>query len=221
MEYTLTKLLAVNAVSLTLVGGFLFAARRFGFGRKIEVAVGFLGLLGWLYMQYWFWNRPDFDPSNHYPLHVCDFTSGLAVLSMLWPARWLRALIYFFAPSAILAFVTPTGTADLNDFAFWLFWGGHIAIVGMFAYEIFIRGFRPTKRDYLFAAGFAAVYFVTMFFLDWQLGWNYAYVGKEGPPFPMGGWPWHAPLMFLLANVLLLLLWLGGRRRPGAGNQSL
>lgn len=213
MEYTLAKLLTVNAVSAALITGFLIAAKRLKFGRRIEIAVGAFGLLGWLYMQWWFWNRPDFDPSNHYPLHVCDFSSGLVVLAMIWPARALRSLIYFLAPSALLAFILPTGTADLGDLAFWLFWAGHIAIIGMFPYEVWVRGFRPAKRDYLFAVGFATIYFIIMFVLGWQMEWNYAYVGKKGPPFHMGGWPWHAPIMFALVNVAFYLLYIAGRQK--------
>lgn len=216
MNYSPEKLIMVNLASGALVGTFLYLAKRLGVDRRLEIGLGAIGLVGWVYMQWWYWTRTDFDPANHYPLHVCDFTSGLAVLSMLWPARWLRTLIYFLAPSAILAFLTPTGTADLGDLAFWLFWGGHIAIIGMFAYEVLIRGFRPKRRDYLFAVGFATVYFVAMFLLDWRQGWNYAYVGEEGPPFPLGGWPWHAPVMFALANIFFYILWLLGRDRSNA-----
>lgn len=216
MEYTLPKLLAVNVISFMLITAFVVAAKRLRFGRRTEVAMGLLGLVSWLCMQWWSWHRPDFDPTNHYPLHVCDVSSGLAVLAMLWPARGLRSLVYFVAPSAILAFIIPTGTADPGDVAFWVFWGSHIMILGMFAYEVWFRGFRPTKRDLRFAAGIACIYFVCIFLLDWQLGWNYAYVGKEGPPFPMGGWPWHAVVMYALANLTIWLLWVVGRERRSA-----
>lgn len=212
MEYTLSKLLAVNGLSLVLVVGFLFAARTLNWGRRTEIALGVLAVAGWCYMQYWYLTRPDFKPTDDYPLHVCDFSAAFAAFSLLFSWRWLRTLLYFTAPFAVMAFITPTTEAYPNETAFWLFWIGHACILGLMAYMVWIRSYRPTTRDYRLAVVVGSAYVLAMFGCDWAFDWNYAYVGKTGPPFFLGGWPWHGLVIYAIMNLVFTLLWLAGRR---------
>ena len=212
MEYTLTKLLAVNAVSFALVAAFLVAARQLKWGRRTEIALGIIAVAGWCYMQYWYVTRPDFKPTDDYPLHVCDFSAAFAALSLLLAWRPMKTLLYFTAPFAVMAFITPTTEAYPNETAFWLFWIGHACILGLMAYIVWIRGYRPARRDFQFAILVGTIYFLAMFGCNWAFDFNYAYVGKKGPPFPLGGWPWHGLVIYIIMLLVFLFLWKVGSR---------
>lgn len=217
MAYSLGQLALVNAVSAGIIGASLWAVHRFGRSRNAEWRLGVFGLVAWAILQVWYWTRPDFDPAKHHPLHACDISSlvtGFALL--LPPGHWqrrARTLVYFLAPFGFLAFVIPTGPVpELANPEFWMFWGYHIWIVLGFGIVVWIADYRPSRPDYLFVVGFAMVYFAVMWALGWRLGWNYGYLGPEGPPFFLGGWPWHAPVMLVIANIALFGLWRLGDR---------
>jgi hypothetical integral membrane protein (TIGR02206 family) len=111
--------------------------------------------------------------------------------------------------------ITPSLTEGPAIYPFWFFWSTHGIIIGVALYEIFARGYRPTRRDYGIACAAAALYVAIVLPLDLAYDWNYGFVGRGKPEVrsivdTLGPWPGRLAIIFALvagAMALLLLPW--------------
>lgn len=218
MHATVVALFALAAALLILVGRRLDPESR----GRMERALGWFALGLWLVSNGWWILPPRFDVSRSLPLHLCDLTSLLAGLVLLWPRRSLRALLYFWGFSMSLqAIVTPEIAFGPESMWFWIFWLSHSAIIGIASYDIVVRGFRPTWSDYRTAVVAGVAYLVVVFTIDALTGFNYGFVGNARPGQAsvvdfLGPWPRRVLFMAALAigaMTLLMLPW-HCRRRP-------
>lgn len=215
--YTMTHLCVVLAFAL--LATVMIAMRRSdGVAtvpprrRIMDKSLGWIGLGAALFVQATTLWPSRFDYRTALPLHVCDIVMFVAPAALIWRWRRFRAIAYFWGLGvSSLSFVWPDLRFGPGDFQFWVFWAGHVTIVGTALYDITARGFRPNWRDWRFAAWAGLVYVAVMFPLDALLHLNYGYVGRtyvgqESPLDLLGPWPWRVPLMVLMANVVMLLL---------------
>lgn len=195
--------------------------------RIMDKSLGWLGLAAALFVQATTLWPTRFDYRTALPLHICDIVMFVAPAALVWRWRRLRAIAYFWGLGlSSLSFVWPDLRFGPGDFQFWVFWAGHVTIVGTALYDITARGFRPNWHDWRFAVWSGLVYVAVMFPLDALLHVNYGYVGRtyqgQQSPFDLlGPWPWRVPMMFMMANVVMLLLfvpWLIARK--AAANRS-
>lgn len=115
-----------------------------------------------------------------------------------------------------LAFITPdlsTGPAGLG---FWLFFGGHLVIVGFAIYDLVARAYRPNWRDFFRAVTLGLAYIALIVPINLLLDANYAYVGRRLPhrPTPIDyfpRWPWRIFVMIALGIAGMALLTLPWR----------
>ena len=142
------------------------------------------------------------------PLHICDIT-GLVAPIAIWTRNPLsRAMLFFWGIGlSTQAFITPTlyiGPAFLN---FWLYTICHTLIVITAIYDLVVRGYRPTWRDWQLSAIVSAVYVLLVLPVNMRLGVNYGYLGKSDFAQPtavlaLGTWPARVPR-------LVVLVWIG------------
>ena len=189
---------ALGAIAaLTLLA--ILRARRGGArtpaASPTERAIGLAYVAAWIGTYGWFLFSPLHDPLKTYPLQMCHLTALAAGLLLVTGWRPLRAIVYFWGIALCTqALVTPSLTEGPAIYPFWFFWTSHGLIVGVAAYDVCARGFRPALRDYGTACAAGALYVAAVLPLDLWLGANYGFVGPSRPEVPtivdfLGPWP--------------------------------
>jgi hypothetical integral membrane protein (TIGR02206 family) len=183
--------------------------------KERELAAAWAGFI--ICVNVWslfYWLQPEhFDIRNSFPLHLCDM--GMLLAPLLFLTRWrpIRALMYFWGIGlSTQAFITPTLLNGIGHPRYWLFWLGHLAIVGSAIYDIVVRRFRPTIRDLLTALGITLAWYIAVGFLNVHLRSNYGYNGPVAPERPtiidsLGPWPARAVILGLIAVAWFGVLW--------------
>ena len=170
-----------------------------------------------------YWHPARFDAATSLPLHLCDLTVLIAAAALATDVRALRALLYFWALAlSTQAFVTPIVRVGCAHADYWFFWIYHAQLVGAAVYEVAVRGFRPTRRDFVTASLGLVAYGALVLPLDLAFGWNYGFLGPGELPETaldvLPPWPWRLLVFFAAAELAMALLWLVAalfaRKRP-------
>lgn len=194
--------------------------------RRLDKTLGVSIVALWIVSSGWWMLPARFDASTTLPLHVCDLTSLLAGLVLLFPRRRLRALLYFWGIGMSLqAIVTPDISFGPGSAWFWIFWMSHAAIIAIAVYDFAVRGFRPQWSDFRFAVVAGLAYLAVVLAINIAFGFNYGFVGDARPGEVsvvdfLGPWPLRVVWMAALVTgfmALLMLPWHFSRtprRRP-------
>ena len=181
---------------------------------RAERAVG-LAMLGvWLTAQVYWFLPGNFRIDEALPIHMCDLTGLIAPLLLLTGRRALRALLYFWGIGlSIHGLLTPVLQDGPGHIRFWLFFLTHAAIIGTAIYDLVARGYRPDRRDWVFATWTCAIWLGVVLAVDLSLGVNYGYVGNVTPERPtvidqLGPWPLRVYKMIVAVIVLFTAMWL-------------
>lgn len=209
---------ALHAGILLLFAGatawLIFAGRRLAppARSRLDRNLGLVMIALWVVSNGWWLLPPRFDAARALPLHVCDITSLLAGIVLLYPRRSLRALLYFWGIGMSLqAIVTPEIAFEPDTMWFWIFWMSHAGIIAIAIYDIVARGFRPTWADFRLSVLAGLVYLAVVLAINIALGFNYGYVGNARPGEAsiidfLGPWPQRVVLMVALVIGLMALL---------------
>lgn len=161
-----------------------------------------------------YWLQPaHYDITRSLPLHMCDIAGLLAPLLFLTHWRPIRAIMYFWGIGlSTQAFITPTLLEGIGEQRYWLFWLNHLAIVGSAVYDLIVRRFRPTARDYITTTIITLAWFAAVGLLNTKLGSNYGYNGNVKMDRPtiidkLGPWPERAFLLAVIGIALFGVLW--------------
>jgi hypothetical integral membrane protein (TIGR02206 family) len=196
------------AIALVILGRSSRDARS---DRALDRGLAITCFVVWIIINGWWLVPRNFDLSYSLPLHVCDITCLVAPLVLIWPARWLRAILYFWGIGLSLqGFIQP----DLRDgparLGFWFFWANHFVVVGIAVYDL-ARGYRPGWRDLGIAVGATLVYLAIILPIDILWSLNYGYVGPAKPSQPtlidhLGPWPWRVFALVGLAWAVMAVM---------------
>ena len=175
---------------------------------------GFIICYNCWYLFYWF-SPEHFDVRQSLPCQMCDIAALLAPLLFLTRWRTVRTLMYFWGLGlSTQAFISPILKQGIGVDRYWLFWIGHLAIVGSAVYDLVVRRYRPTFRDFLSVVAITLVWYGSMGALNMALGGgaNYGYNGDTTPDRPtiidhLGPWPYRAILLVPIVIVLFAAMW--------------
>lgn len=183
-----------------------------------------------LYLAWWLLPR-NFDLQRSLPLHICDVLSFVAPLALLFQRRSLTTIIVFWGLGfCTQAFVKPLmgpGPFHPEKWAqFWGFWLTHASVVFTATYQIWVRGYRPTWKDFWFASWVAYLYVGSAFVLDAWFDLNYVYVGRgtrSGETFAdaLGPWPLRVLWIALVGQAILTIVMLLRLLPASQGRSSL
>lgn len=197
--------------------------------REIRFARG----LGWLIVAWqvfatvWRVLPGQWDLNESLPFHLCRWTGWIAAVCLIgghlerW--RWSRALMFFWGLGlSAQGFVTPMWNDGAATVAFWLYWVGHLQIVGVAVYDLAVRGFMPGWRDLRFAVVAGVGFLAVVLGVNRALGTNYSYLGAgeyEGASVVdlLGGYPERVYAMGVGAVVLFVLLFGAARGLRSVG----
>ena len=171
----------------------------------------------------------QWDLNESLPFHLCRWTGWIAAVCLIaghrpgW--RWSRSLMFFWGLGlSVHGFVTPMWNDGAATVAFWLYWMGHLQIVGVAVYDLAVRGFAPGVKDLAFALGAGVVYVLVVVVVNVSLGTNYSYLGSgvyEGTSVVdlLGRYPERMYKMIGGAMVLFVLMY-GAARVLGVGRSG-
>lgn len=177
----------------------------------VERGLGVAYLAAWLTTYAWLLQAPHHDPARTYPLHLCHLTALAATVLLITGWFWLRPIVYFWGITLCTqALITPALNEGPALYPFWFFWVTHGLIIGVAAYDVGARDYRPSWRDLRFALGAAAGYVALILPLDLVFGWNYGFVGPSRPEVRtivdlLGPWPWRLGPMFAIVAAAMFI----------------
>jgi hypothetical integral membrane protein (TIGR02206 family) len=188
---------------------------------NFERALALANLAVWL-AAHGYWQMPGrFDPVTTLPLQMCHITSLIASAVLLTGNSTLRAILYFWTFALCTqAMITPSLVEPPTSLVFWAFWFLHGFVMLAAVYDLAVRGFRPTWRDYGIACAASAIYVAVVLPADLMLGANYGFLGKATALHPsivdlLGPWPQRLLIIVPLAALAMLVVmlpWVIARR---------
>jgi hypothetical integral membrane protein (TIGR02206 family) len=225
--FTLTHAIVLAAIA-ALIWLLVSYARRVHPNTRLHLERGLatINALLWLVVQGWWMLPPRFDPATSLPLHMCHLVSLLASAALLVPARWLRTLLYFWGIGLCSqALITPSLREPPSSVWFWAFWIEHGLLIAIAVYDLVVREYRPTWRDYGFACAAAVAYLAVVLPLDIALQTDYGFVGVPKPENPsvldlLGPWPERLGSIVMLVAAAMAALMLPWRMTKAASQRS-
>lgn len=212
-------LLAV-VVLLALLGAFVGLGRLSrGTPREAMVRGTLAGMAIMLQLMYVAIGlQPDrYNPLTSWPLQLCDLGAFLVPVALLIPGWRVGQTIVFFWGFALTtqAFLTPTVSQGPDDVRYWFYFLQHGLILIAAAYSAAVLGYRPKLRDLGILAAIDIGLLAGIVPLNEIMGVNYFWVGSvatEGGETGtlldvLGPWPARIGVMYLLAHLIMLVIW--------------
>ena len=212
--FTLTHALALATIA-ALIWLLVATAQRVDTGRRmrLERTLASANILFWIAAHGWWMLPPRFDPATSLPLHMCHVAQLLASVMLLAPRPWLRAIVYFWGIGLCTqALLTPSLREAPTSLWFWAFWLEHGMLQAIAVYDLVVRRYRPTWRDYASACAAAVVYLAVVLPIDIALQTDYGFVGEPKPENPsildlLGPWPQRLiAIVALVAAAMAVLM---------------
>jgi hypothetical integral membrane protein (TIGR02206 family) len=182
------------------------AERRFRTAWIVSIILFQLAAFVW-----WFWPT-RFVAAEDLPLHLCRIVVWIAAVALATSRPLPRALLYFWGLGLCFqGFVTPLRLDGLQHPYFWIFWVGHLQIVGSAVYDVVVLGYRPTMRDFGLTFIASLAFMATVIPLNVAFGWDYAYLG-QGPYRTrnvidmLPAWPWRPFWLFVIGQLMMFIL---------------
>ncbi|RMH28549.1 MAG: TIGR02206 family membrane protein [Planctomycetota bacterium] len=199
--------------------------------RAFGEATGWAIVLWQVFATVWRVLPGQWDLNESLPMHLCRWNGWIVAICLIaghrngW--RWSRALTFFWGLGlSVQGIVTPMWTDGAATVEFWLYWVGHLQIVGVAVYDLVVRGYQPKRWDLRFAMAAGVGYVLLTALLNRWLGTNYSYLGswdyeRASIVDKLGDYPGRVFVMTFGALVLFIgMFWasrgvraLAGRRR--------
>ena len=129
------------------------------------------------------------------PLHLCNLTLIITLLAMIFQAKFLFQVVYFWAPGAIFALLTPEITYKFPNLWSISFFITHFYLIFAVFYEMIYFKFKPTKNGLIGSFIFLNIIAFIVYFINIKLGTNYLYINHlpdfKSPLNHFGPWPYY------------------------------
>ncbi len=150
---------------------------------RFAVAVGW-SIVGWqAFATAWRLLPGQWDLNESLPMHLCRWNGWIVALCLInghkggW--RWARSLAFFWGLGlSVQGMITPMWTFGAASVEFWLYWVGHLQIVGVAVYDLVVRRYTPAWPDLRLSMLAGVLYALFTGTLNKLLGTNYSYLGE-------------------------------------------
>ena len=143
------------------------------------------------------------------PLHMCNLTLIIAILTMLTKSQKLFQLTYFWCLGALFAVITPDIKYSFPHPLTLSFYITHFYLLFAAIYGILFFNFKPTFKGWVNAFITLNIFAFIIFFINKKLGTNYLYVNRipnfSSPLDYFGQWPYY----IIVVEVIYLILTYG------------
>lgn len=143
------------------------------------------------------------------PLHMCNLTLIIAILTMLTKSQKLFQLTYYWCLGALFAVITPDIKYSFPHPLTLSFYITHFYLLFAAIYGILFFNFKPTFKGWVNAFITLNIFAFIIFFINKNLGTNYLYVNRipnfSSPLDYFGQWPYY----IIVVEVIYLILTYG------------
>lgn len=143
------------------------------------------------------------------PLHMCNLTLIIAILTMLTKSQKLFQLTYFWCLGALFAVITPDIKYSFPHPLTLSFYITHFYLLFAAIYGILFFNFKPTFKGWVNAFITLNIFAFVIFFINKKLGTNYLYVNSipnfSSPLDYFGQWPYY----IIVVEIIYLILTYG------------
>lgn len=143
------------------------------------------------------------------PLHMCNLTLIIAILTMLTKSQKLFQLTYYWCLGALFAVITPDIKYSFPHPLTLSFYITHFYLLFAAIYGILFFNFKPTFKGWVNAFITLNIFAFIIFFVNKKLGTNYLYVNRipdfSSPLDYFGQWPYY----IIVVEVIYLILTYG------------
>lgn len=143
------------------------------------------------------------------PLHMCNLTLIIAILTMLTKSQKLFQLTYFWCLGALFAVITPDIKYSFPHPLTLSFYITHFYLLFAAIYGILFFNFKPTFKGWINAFITLNIFAFIIFFINKKLGTNYLYVNRipnfSSPLDYFGQWPYY----IIVVEIIYLILTYG------------
>lgn len=143
------------------------------------------------------------------PLHMCNLTLIIAILTMLTKSQKLFQLTYFWCLGALFAVITPDIKYSFPHPLTLSFYITHFYLLFAAIYGILFFNFKPTFKGWVNAFITLNIFAFIIFFINKKLGTNYLYINKipdfSSPLDYFGQWPYY----IIVVEIIYLILTYG------------
>lgn len=205
-----------------LLGLFLigYAIRNLDENGQTQLASGMARILAatvilWTIIE---WRLGAFDYREDLPLYLCN----VMALAMPWFTRtrsyfWYEVFLFWILAGTLNALITPDLQNGFPHYNYIKYWTVHAGLVIMMFYATYVYGYWPTWKSIFKSFVVLQIYFISMLFVNYILGANYAYLNQKPEVASIldyfGEWPWYViqgqavvlPFFFVIFLFLILL----------------
>lgn len=143
------------------------------------------------------------------PLHMCNLTLIIAILTMLTKSQKLFQLTYFWCLGALFAVITPDIKYSFPHPLTLSFYITHFYLLFAAIYGILFFNFKPTFKGWINSFITLNIFAFIIFFINKKLGTNYLYVNRipnfSSPLDYFGQWPYY----IIVVEIIYLILTYG------------
>lgn len=143
------------------------------------------------------------------PLHMCNLTLIIAILTMLTKSQKLFQLTYFWCLGALFAVITPDIKYSFPHPLTLSFYITHFYLLFAAIYGILFFNFKPTFKGWVNSFITLNIFAFIIFFINKKLGTNYLYINKipdfSSPLDYFGQWPYY----IIVVEIIYLILTYG------------
>ena len=143
------------------------------------------------------------------PLHMCNLTLIIAILTMLTKSQKLFQLTYYWCLGALFAVITPDIKYSFPHPLTLSFYITHFYLLFAAIYGILFFNFKPTFKGWVNAFITLNIFAFIIFFINKKLGTNYLYINKipdfSSPLDYFGQWPYY----IIVVEIIYLILTYG------------
>lgn len=143
------------------------------------------------------------------PLHMCNLTLIITILTMLTKSQKLFQLTYFWCLGALFAVITPDIKYSFPHPLTLSFYITHFYLLFAAIYGILFFNFKPTFKGWINSFITLNIFAFIIFFINKKLGTNYLYVNRipnfSSPLDYFGQWPYY----IIVVEIIYLILTYG------------
>lgn len=151
------------------------------------------------------------------PIHLCNLTLVLCLITFNSPSNQIFQLIYFWSPGALAAILFPEIRYSFPNFVEISFFAIHFFILFVIVYQMIFLRFRPTFRGFFNSFIFVNIFAAAVYKINDILGTNYMYINYKpnfsSPLDLFGPWPHYIIIVEIIYIVLGIILYLPFKKR--------
>lgn len=151
------------------------------------------------------------------PIHLCNVTLILAVISMVFPSKRMFQVIYYWGFGAVAAILFPDSRVAFPNFVGISFFVTHFFILFTVWYQLIYFKFRPSLQGLFQSFIWINIFAGIVFKINQMLGTNYMYINYK-PAFQspldfFGPWPNYIVVVEIIYIVLGIIGYLPFRKK--------